>query len=43
MRVAGGIAVAAALAAIAVIPRVRPARGATVPTHVELVATGSPA
>jgi hypothetical protein len=29
MRVAGGIAVAAALAAIAVIPRVRPARGAT--------------
>ena len=43
MRVAGGIAVAAAQAAIAVIPRVRPARGATVPTHVELVATGSPA
>jgi hypothetical protein len=44
MRVAGGIAVAVALAAIAVIPRVRPARVAsTVPTDVELVATGSAA
>ena len=44
MRVAGGIAVAAALAAVAVIPRSRRARATgSVPAELELVAAGSAA
>jgi hypothetical protein len=44
MRVAGGIALAGAITAAAVIPRSRPARAASfVPADVELVATGSAA